>query len=123
MLYSSPAAILPLNSRAPDSHTLSCSQTHAVSLLLRVPDSSFTNIVAEFLHAPLPSPLDSFFHIKVCLAASCRCSSSTITSAFRLRFTFDENLLNKLFLPATDADSFILDLYVVTSQIYPAACL
>lgn len=47
-----PSCYSSSNSLAPDPHALSSSQTHAVSLLLRVPDSSCTNTVAEFLHTP-----------------------------------------------------------------------
>lgn len=57
---------------------------------------SFTDIIVDFLHTPLPSPFDSFSHIKACLAASCCFSTSPITSAFTLWFIFDENLLSRL---------------------------
>lgn len=65
LLYSSPAAILPLT---PLLLIPSDSTMLSFIPLLCVPTSPFTDMVVKFLHTHLPSPLDSFSDIKVRLA-------------------------------------------------------
>lgn len=65
LLYSSPAAILPLT---PLLLIPSDSTMLSFIPLLCVHTSPFTDMVAKFLHTHLPSPLDSFSDIKVRLA-------------------------------------------------------